>query len=114
MKTLLALQLPGDKTIDSPTPQFSSLGDLISGLARVGLYITLVLMIAWLVWGIFDYLFASGDKESLGKARARITHAIIGFLIVTLAFALTEYAKTIFPEVNNFLKGNNITPVSPP
>lgn len=84
-----------------PSNFFSaSFGTIVSGFLRVVFFIAGFLMLFWLSWAVFQYIFASGDKEKLAKARARITWAIVGFLITVIAFALSEYAQQIFPLQN--------------
>lgn len=109
----LALKLPGepvDYEITSPTPQFNTLGDFLSGLFNIVILTIGVLLISWLSWGIFQYIFASGNKENLAKARARITWALIGFILVLASFALSQYLQTIFEP--NLTK--EVTPVITP
>lgn len=105
------MQLPGNigGNINNPTP-YNNLGDLLSGLFSVGFYIASFLMFFWLVWGAFEYLFAGGEKEKLGKAQKRITWAIIGFLFVALAFTFREFLQSLFPQS---LPGG-ITPITTP
>lgn len=101
----LALALPGFdpsgyRGIENvPWLKFSgvnvTLGAILSDLFTIALYLALFLTFFWLVWGAFQYLFAGGNKESLAKARSRITWAIIGLVIIILAFAITYYAAEI-------------------
>lgn len=57
----------------------------IAGLA-VGLYF---------IFGAFKYLTSGGNPESVKAARATITHAIIGFLLLLFVFILFE----ILPQI---------------
>jgi hypothetical protein len=110
----LALTIPGGTIEDSTgtVARFGSIGGLLGGnngnygLYEIILWIAIVLMFSWMLWGIFQYLFAGGNKEALGKARSRITWAIVGFVIVVLAFTLQKYVKEIFPtqEIQNVQK----------
>lgn len=113
----LALKIPGfeNNPINSPegvTQNFpaATLGEFLSRLFTVVLFLASALMFYWLVWGIFHYLFSGGDKEGLGKARSRMTWAIVGFIIIIISFALSQYLETIF-EVK--LPGG-VTPVLTP
>lgn len=100
-----ALELPGigqvqgypflDRRFDG-----ANLGTLISEFASLALLIGGVLMFIWFVWGVFEYIFAGGNKESLGKARKRMTWAIVGFLLFTISFAISQYVSTIFKPTN--------------
>lgn len=101
----LSLALPGfDPSgyrgiVNVPGLKFSgsqaTLGAILSDLFIIALYLAIFLTFFWLVWGTFQYLFAGGNKESLAKARSRITWAIVGFIIILLAFAITQYAAQI-------------------
>lgn len=84
----------------------ASLGAILSDLFTIALYLAIFLTFFWLVWGTFQYLFAGGNKESLAKARSRITWAIIGLVIVILAFTLTQLVEDI-------LKPRFGTPIPP-
>lgn len=96
----------------NPAKNFPNMkiGDLLSSGLELILYLTGALMFIWLVWGIFQYIFAGGDKEALGKAQKRITYAIVGFLLVAIAFAISQYLQTIFPQ--NLPGG--VTPITKP
>lgn len=99
---MLQLTLPGNFKVDPPpgfkTGQFVYLGDFVSAVLYVMFFFAGAFMFAWFTWGAFQYILAGGQKESLAKARARMTYAIIGFVIVILAFFLSEYVRYIFPD----------------
>jgi hypothetical protein len=44
-----------------------------------------------LVFSAFQWMTAGGDKEAVAKARSRITNAIIGLVILALAFFITRF-----------------------
>jgi ABC-type uncharacterized transport system permease subunit len=67
-------------------------------------------MLFWGFWGVFQYIFAGGKKETLALARKRITFAIVGFILVALAFIIQRFVIQIYP-VNPLLI---VTPVSSP
>lgn len=96
----LALTLPGFSPI--PTPPglksgFVDLASFISPLLNIAFYIAIFLAFYWLVWGAFEYIMAQGNKENLAKARARITWALIGLMVILLAFFIAKFASEIFP-----------------
>ena len=109
----LALTLPGGPTIAPPqdfNTSYTDLGSVISAALNLAIVIAAVLMFFWMIWGIFQYIYAGGDKENLGKARSRITLAIVGFIIVIIALAISQFAGTIIPQREN----QPVTPVSQP
>lgn len=75
--------------------KFTDLGSVLSALFQIIFYLAIFLAFAWLAWGAFQYLFAGGKKEELAKARTRITWAIIGLIIILLAFTLTQFGAEI-------------------
>jgi hypothetical protein len=46
--------------------------------------------------GGFELLTSGGDPEKAKKAQERITSALIGFLIIFLAYWLTQILEVIF------------------
>lgn len=100
--TKLALTLPGYGSIDNPPGLIFSgaqgnLSAIISSLITIAIYVAGFLAFYYLVWGAFQYMAASGNKEQLQKARARITWALIGLIIVVMSYLIARYASEIFP-----------------
>lgn len=97
----------GDLLKDTGVPNFSgqkaNLGAFISGLLNIALYLAAFLAFYWLVWGAFQYILAKGDKEGLAKARARITWALIGLIVVFMAYLIATFAGEIFPATRGGL-----------
>lgn len=73
----------------------SKLGDILSGLFEIAIFLAAFLAFFWFVWGAFQYIFAGGNKENLAKARARITWAIVGLIITLLAFLIAQFTQQI-------------------
>ncbi len=82
-----------------------SISGLVTAFADVFFLIAGALTFFWFAWGVYQYIFAGGDKEGLSKARKRITWAIIGLLFTAISFALSQYLQTIFPVSPTGLKG---------
>lgn len=101
--TLAQLQLPGGTTIQNPPqfkPDFTDLGSILTGAYEIGLYIAAFLMVWWMAWGAFEYILAGGDKNKLASARKRIIFAIVGFLLIALAYAIGSFLEKVFPISN--------------
>lgn len=105
----VALQI-GKYNLDNPTPTFINLGDFLSKFLNVVIYIAGALLIFWGVWGVMEYIFAGGEKEKLGKAKARLTWAIFGFIFIIIAFALSQFTQILIPTNEN----QTVTKISPP
>lgn len=106
----LSLDLPGFPGIAN-TPGLDAkfpikqpfLGPFLSGLLNVVIFLAVFLAFYYLVWGAFQYIMARGNKEELGKARARITWAIVGLFITLLSFIIATYAGEIFKPTSGGL-----------
>ncbi len=94
----LALTLPGSNNIvDSPVKEkFTDLAGVLTGILNIVFYLAAFMAFFYILWGAFSYISAQGKKEDLAKARARITWAIIGLVIVFLAFILTQFIAEVF------------------
>ena len=93
------MNVPGllDLFVNRPAPAFGRLGDIISVFLNIALFIAAFLAFYFLIWGAWAYIFASGEKENLAKARERIKWALIGLLVVFMAYFIAKFAGTIFP-----------------
>src|SRR3989344_4269061 len=101
----LLVTIPGFGNISGPEGLKPSLGNLagfLSALYQVAIFIAAFLAFYWLVWGAYQYIMASGNKEDLAKARSRIIWAIVGLLMVLLAYTLARFASEIFPPKAGF------------
>lgn len=95
----IALTLPGGNTIPNPSglnPDFKDLGSLLSPLLNIVFYLAAFFAFYWLVWGAFQYILAQGKKEELAKAKARITWALVGLMVILLSYFIAKYAAEIF------------------
>lgn len=43
-------------------------------------------VIVYFVWGAVDWILSGGDKEKISNARKKMTHAIIGLILLSLSF----------------------------
>lgn len=102
----LALELPGGNIIPPPfglKSDFKDLASFLSPLINIIFYIAVFLAFYFLIWGAFAYLMAQGKKEELAKARARISWALVGLIVISLAFVIAKYASEIFPPTKGGL-----------
>lgn len=112
----LALSVPGYSNVVNNPTKFSgqpinSFGSFASVGLELAFFVAAFMFVAWLFWGIFQYIFSAGDKAKVGQARNRITFALIGFFIVILAFTIQKYViQIIGPQYNANITA---TPVNP-
>jgi hypothetical protein len=65
---------------------------VVVSLGAVGLFVMLLV-------GGFNFLFAAGDQKKLESARGTLTQAIVGIVIMTVAFLILRTIE-IFTGVN--------------
>lgn len=74
----------------------TDIGKIISAFLPYILTISGLILFGILIWGGFELLTSGGNPESIKKAQGRITAALIGFLIIFLAYWLTQLLEAIF------------------
>lgn len=50
----------------------------------------------YLIIGGLQFLLSGGNKDNIAKARERITHAIIGFMLLILTFIVLQFLFQFF------------------
>lgn len=101
----LALEVPGSNTqftgpevgqfpTKFPAGSFT-IGKFLTDLLPVIFYLATFLAFFWLVWGAFQWILAGGNKDAIAKARARITWAIVGLILILLAFGVAQWTRDI-------------------
>ncbi len=77
----------------------TQLGTILTDAYQVVFLIATFTAFYWLVWGVFEYIFAGGDKNGIASARKRITWAIFGLIFVLLAYLIAQWAgQVILPD----------------
>lgn len=84
---------------------FKDLGSFVTNFMDLVLALVGLLAFLMLVYGALRYIFAGGDKQGLQSARQRMIYAIIGLIVVALAFALTQFIEQV-------LAPNKSSPIS--
>ncbi len=82
--------------------RFTDLGKLISDGIGAAIVISAVLALIYIVWGGISWITSGGDKTALEGARARITNAIVGLIVVVASYA-------IFVLVTQFIGLDSLT-----
>lgn len=86
------ITLPGNQTIDGPLPtgKFPNLASLVTNALPLLFSIAGIFLLAYLVWGGFDYLTSMGDPKKAEAGKGKITNALLGFIIIFVAFWLVQ------------------------
>lgn len=110
------LTIPGfdSNFIYNPATHFSSgtttLAYVLNQFITLAFWIAGFMMFFWMVWGIYEYILARGNKEGLAKARARIWWAALGFLILGSAVFISQFVQTRYFQGGYIFNLKQITP----
>lgn len=78
--------------------KYTNIGSLLSDIYSLAFTLAGIALLVFLFVGVLQYILAGGNKEGLAKARARITWAIVGFILFAIAFALTNLLQQVLPS----------------
>jgi len=87
----LIQQVYADATINIPQPANVKIGDigkLLSAVVGLLLILAGVLAFLFLILGGIQWITSGGDKAGMEAARNKITHAVVGLIIVGAAWAI--------------------------
>lgn len=79
-----------------PAKESLNLGDIISKLLTYIFTLSGLVLFIFLIIGGFEMLTSAGNPESIKKAQEKITSALVGFVIIFLAYWLTQALEIIF------------------
>lgn len=86
--------------INPPTPAASlkniTVPKLISGVITLVFIAASLVFFFMLVAGGIKWMMAGGDKEKAGEARGQLTSALIGLIVIFLAWAISSLLNTLF------------------
>ncbi len=77
------------------TFQPTSIGDLVSRLIPYLFIVAGLILLVYLIFGGLQLMLSGGDPKGAASAKAHITNALIGFVIIFIAF----WAVQIFGAV---------------
>jgi len=71
--------------------QQASLETMIGNIINIALGFIGVLLLVYILWAGFVWMTAGGDTKKVEEAQTRIRNAIIGLLVIIVAFALSNF-----------------------
>lgn len=76
--------------------KFNTLGEIIGTFLPYLLTLAGLILFGMLVMGGFTLLAGAADKEAQEKGKKQITSAVIGFLVIFLAYWIAQILQVIF------------------
>lgn len=68
----------------------TGISNFLSALVNLAFVIASIIFVLLLLWGALQWMLSDGEKEKVEGARNRLTHAFIGLIILTVAFAILQ------------------------
>lgn len=68
-----------------------TLGECLAWLVRAALALVAIAALGFIVYGGFLYITAGGNDDQLRQGKQAITGAVIGIVVIGLAFAIVEF-----------------------
>lgn len=99
-------QQGGVLNINAPDKGFKSISNAIGNFLTIALAVAIILVLVMLILGAYEWITSGGDKEAVAKARNRIINALIGLVVLAVAFALARLGG----QITGFDIGNIILP----
>lgn len=103
MKVLAQSLRIGEYSVDNPVA-FSNIGGIISEALKYIFAFAGVGLLLMIISSGFSMMMSAGDAKKLEAGKARLTNAIIGFLIIFASFWIVQLAGRIlgWDSLNNF------------
>lgn len=80
-----------------PLPEkLTTLGGIISALIPYLFVFAGLLLFAYLIWGGFSFLTSGGEPKAMEQAKGKVTNAIVGFIIIFVAYWVVQIFEYIF------------------
>ncbi|MBI2019650.1 hypothetical protein HYS95_03220 [Candidatus Daviesbacteria bacterium] len=97
-------QTGGTINIAPPDKGFKSISNAIGNFITIALAVAIILVLVMLIIGAYEWITSGGDKEAVAKARNRIINALIGLVVLAVAFALARLGGQIVGfDINNIV-----------
>lgn len=76
--------------------QFNSIGSIISALIPLILTAAGIGFLIYLIMGGFQFMTSRGDPKAAQAAQGKITTALIGFIIIFIAYWIVQIIANVF------------------
>ncbi|MDQ3098324.1 MAG: hypothetical protein M3Q44_01105 [bacterium] len=84
---------------------FPTISAALTGVMGLVFFFALILVLIYLVWGGIQWITSGGDKAGTEAARGKITGAIVGIIIVAVAFAIYRLLVGFIPGADGITIG---------
>jgi len=77
-------------------PSYTNISSIVNNVIPFVISIAGIILFFVLMWGGYDYLTSQGTPEKIKSANAKITAAVVGFVLLVLSFFITRVISYVF------------------
>ena len=92
----------GGNEIKGPLVGINTLADVVNRLITFIVPVGGVILLLVLIWGGYDYMMSGGAPDKIKSAQAKLTTAIIGFILLITSYILVKVIAMIFGISDGF------------
>ena len=74
----------------------ASLQNIVSVGLSLALIVGVILALFFLIWGGFDWVMSTGDKQKINNAQQKLLFSIIGLIVIFLSFFIMKIILNFF------------------
>lgn len=96
------LQEIGDQAFDESGEPERSIESIVAGVIKVMLGLLGIIFVVLLILAGFKYMTAGGDQDKIQEAVKQIRNAVIGLIIVVVAYSITYFiTEQVIPQITS-------------
>lgn len=81
--------------VDPASAAGGNVGRILKNVISIFYVIGGIGVIIYVLWGAVEWIFSGGDKERVGNARKKITHALIGLVLLSMSFVIINFVGRV-------------------
>jgi len=87
----------GSTGYQGATPGPTSMAQLVATIISAFLGLLGIIFVILIIYAGYNWMTASGDEEKVNKAKATLTQAVIGLIIIIAAYSITYFIFSNLP-----------------
>lgn len=93
----------GEQAIEGPLKGIDSITSVINVVLPFIYGLAGLLLFLYLAWGGYDFLLSQGSPEKVKSGQAKITAAIVGFILLVLSYLIVKVVSQVLGFSTSFL-----------
>lgn len=82
--------------VEKPKGAIAEFSPVITGGLKIILTVAALICLVYIIWGGIEWMTSGGEKTSVAAAKARLTAAFIGLMIILAAWAIVKLLEYLF------------------